>query len=144
MKRSETAVSSQELEPNELAALLARKANEDAVALREFEANKEIADSILGFHAQQAIEKWLKAILAGNAIDFEYTHDLRHLIDLVEKAAVEFPFRIPTVVLLTEYAVPLRYDELLDAEPLDREATVTLVNEVGVWAEQTLAKVSGG
>jgi transposase InsO family protein len=56
--------SSQELEPDELAALLARKATEDAVALREFAANTEIADSVLGFHAQQAIEKWLKAVLA--------------------------------------------------------------------------------
>lgn len=48
--------SSQELEPDELAALLARKAIEDAVALREFAANIEIADTVLGFHAQQAIE----------------------------------------------------------------------------------------
>lgn len=50
-------MSSPELEPGQLAAILARKATEDAVALREFEGNPEIADSILGFHAQQAIEK---------------------------------------------------------------------------------------
>jgi HEPN domain-containing protein len=67
--------SSQELEPDELATLLARKATEDAVALREFAASIEIADTVLGFHAQQAIEKWLKAVLARQAVDFEYTHD---------------------------------------------------------------------
>jgi hypothetical protein len=44
-----------------LAALLARKAEEDATAVRELAANDEIADGIIGFHAQQAIEKWLKA-----------------------------------------------------------------------------------
>jgi HEPN domain-containing protein len=101
--------SSQELEPDELASLLARKATEDAVALREFAANAEIADTVLGFHAQQAIEKWLKAVLARHAVNFEYTHDLRHLIGLIEDARIDFPFDTPTVVRLTEYAVPLRH-----------------------------------
>jgi hypothetical protein len=32
----------------------------------------------------------------------------------------------------------MRYDEVLDTEPLNREATVALVNEVGEWAEAKL------
>jgi hypothetical protein len=36
-------------------------------------------------------------------------------------------------------AAILRYDEILDAEPLDREATVALVDEVGGWAEIQLS-----
>jgi len=132
------AVSSPELEPGQLAAILARKASEDAVALRQLEGNSEIADSILGFHAQQAIEKWLKAVLASHGIEFEYTHDLRHLIGLVEGSGLAFPFDIPTVVMFTEFAVPLRYEELLDAEPLDRHAAVSLVNDVNAWARTTL------
>lgn len=36
---------------------------------------------------------------------------------------------------LSIYAVPLRYADLLDAEPLDREATITLIDEVGKWAD---------
>ncbi len=134
--------SSQELEPGELAALLARKAAEDAVALREFAANTEIADTVLGFHAQQAIEKWLKAVLARHAVNFEYTHDLRHLIALIEGAGIDFPFDTPAVVRLTEYAVPLRYDELLDAVPLDREVAVKLVNEVDGWTNNALDSFS--
>lgn len=133
-----TAVSSPEFEPRELAAILARKAREDAVALREFEGNAEIADSILGFHAQQAIEKWLKAVLADRGIEFEYTHDLRHLIGLIEGAGLNFPFDIPTVVMFTEFAVPLRYEDLLDAEPLDRCAAVALVNDVDAWSRTLL------
>jgi hypothetical protein len=35
---------------------------------------------------------------------------------------------------LTQYSVPLRYEDLLDAEPLDRDATLALVAEVGRWA----------
>lgn len=39
---------------------------------------------------------------------------------------------------LSIYAVPLRYADFLDAEPLDRDATVALVDEVGKWAESHL------
>jgi HEPN domain-containing protein len=131
-------VSSPELDPGQLAAILARKANEDAIALREFEGNPEIADSILGFHAQQAIEKWLKAVLAGNSVAYEYTHDLRRLIELLETTGITFPLDTREVVVFTEFAVPLRYEDLLDAEPLDRSAAVALVNEVGAWANNVL------
>jgi HEPN domain-containing protein len=131
-------VSSPELEPQQLAALLAQKATDDAVAVREIESNPEIADSILGFHAQQAVEKWLKAVLVANSVAFEYTHDLRHLIGLVEDAGLTFPLDIPQVVMFTEFAVPLRYEDLLDAEPLDRRAAVALVREVEAWGRRTL------
>ena len=122
-------MSSPELEPGQLAAILARKATEDAVALGEFGGNPNIADSILGFHAQQAIEKWLKAVLADKGVDFEYTHDLRRLVELVEELGITFPFVTGEIVMYTEFAVPLRYEDLLDAEPLDRGAAVALINE---------------
>ena len=67
-------------------------------------------------------------------MDFEYTHDLRHLIALAGIGEDEAPFALREAVDLTEYAVPLRYEDLLDAEPLDRDATVNLVEEVGKWA----------
>ncbi len=132
------AVSSPELEPSQLAAILARKATEDAVALREFEGNPEIADSILGFHAQQAIEKWLKAVLAEKGVDFEYTHDLRRLIELIEGTDITFPLDTPKVVMFTEFAAPLRYEDLLDEEPLNRRAAVIVVSEVATWARGIL------
>ncbi|HET7588837.1 MAG TPA: HEPN domain-containing protein [Solirubrobacterales bacterium] len=136
-------MSSPDLEPGRLAAILARKATEDAVALSEFEGNSNIADSILGFHAQQAIEKWLKAVLADKGIDFEYTHDLRRLIELVEERGINFPFITGEIVMYTEFAVPLRYEDLLDAEPLDRGAAVTLISKVEAWARGLLDKQDG-
>ena len=68
----------------------------------------------------------------------EYTHDLRHLIGEVVTAVGEFPFNLPEVVALTEHAVPLRYDEILDTEPLDRQAVARLVDEVAKWADTQL------
>lgn len=72
-------------------------------------------------------------------MDFEYTHDLRHLIALAGIDENEAPFDVRGAVDLTEYAVPLRYEDLLDAESLDRDATVNLVEEVGNWAEAHLS-----
>src|SRR5262245_33849187 len=58
-----------------------------------------------------------------SGVEFEYTHDLHRLIAEVMTAVGEFPFDVAEVVALTEHAVPLRYDEILDTEPLDRDAT---------------------
>lgn len=122
-----------ERDPKAEAVVLARKAEGDAKAMRLLAPNPEISDEIVGFHAQQAVEKWLKAVLGSRGIDFEYTHDLHRLIAEI-KTVGEFPLDIPEVVALTEHAVPLRYDEILDTEPLNRDATVALVDEVGKWA----------
>jgi HEPN domain-containing protein len=121
-------------DPREEAAILAGKAKADALAMRELAGNPQISDDIVGFHAQQAVEKWLKAVIGASGARFEYTHDLRHLVELAKAAAGEFPFEIGEVIALTEYAVPLRYDELLDSEPLERERTVKLVDDVEEWA----------
>jgi HEPN domain-containing protein len=90
--------------------------------VEEFAANSNIGDGIVGFHAQQAIEKWIKAVLAAHSVRYEYGHDLRYFIELVEDAGLAFPFTTPAVVALSEYAVPLRYEDLLDEEPLVRRA----------------------
>ncbi len=123
-----------ERDPRAEAAILARKAEGDAKAMRTLASHPEIDDEAIGFHAQQTVEKWLKAVLGSGGVEFEYTHDLRRLIAEVDALVGEFPFDTAEVVALTEHAVPLRYDEILDAEPLDRDATVALAEEVGRWA----------
>lgn len=127
-----------ERDPKAEAAVLARQAKDDAKAMQLLAPNPEISDEIIGFHAQQAVEKWLKSVLGSWGVEFEYTHDLHRLIAEVTAAVGEFPFDTPEVVALTEHAVPLRYDEILDTEPLNREATVALVDEVSRWAEAQL------
>jgi hypothetical protein len=42
------------------------------------------------------------------------------------------------LIELTQYSVPLRYEDLLDFEPLDRVATIAMVDEVGRWADAAL------
>jgi HEPN domain-containing protein len=71
-------------EQADLSTLLARKAQEDATAVREFGDNQEIADGIIGFHAQQAVEKWLKAVMARRGIPQARIHDIGRLLQLLE------------------------------------------------------------
>jgi HEPN domain-containing protein len=131
-------VSSPQREPSDLAALYSRKAKNDATAAREFAGNPEISDEIIGFHAQQAVEKWLKAVMAKLGLPQQRTHDIDQLGRLLEEQGVELPVPRSRLAELTDFAVPLRYEDLLDAEPLDRQATMELVGEVGKWATDRL------
>jgi HEPN domain-containing protein len=126
-------VSSPKPDLSETARILLIKAGEDATAVREFAGNPEIADSILGFHAQQAVEKWLKAVTAASGVQHSAIHDIDRLIEIVEGAGIAVPLDRDRLAVLTQYAVPLRYDELLDAESLEREVLVALVDEVAAW-----------
>jgi len=49
---------------HDLAEQLLRKAADDAQGARAMLPLESVADTIVGFHAQQAVEKALKAILA--------------------------------------------------------------------------------
>lgn len=132
-------MSSPEPDPRETSRILLKKAEEDATAVREFAGNPEIADSIIGFHAQQAVEKWLKAVTAASGIRHSTIHDIDRLIEIVEATGVEVALDRDSLAVLTQYAVPMRYDELLDAESLGRETLIVLVDEVAAWAEATLS-----
>ena len=73
------------------AAVLLRKAKADAIAVRELAGNPEITDEIVGFHAQQAIEKWLKALMAQRSMDETRIHDIGRLLQLLQNDGVELP-----------------------------------------------------
>lgn len=126
-------------ETGDLARVLARKADDDSRAMRLLAPNPEISDEIVGFHAQQAVEKWLKAVMALHGLEEARIHDLGRLLEILGEAGVDLPPSADHLDDLSIYAVPLRYADLLDAEPLDRGATVTLVDEVGGWAASQLS-----
>ena len=78
-----------ERELGETSRILLRKAEEDATAVREFATNREIADSIIGFHAQQAVEKGLKAVMAVRGARHESTHDIDRLLERLEATGAD-------------------------------------------------------
>ena len=66
-------------------------------------------------------------------------HDIDRLTELLDGDGAELPTSRDQLNELTIYAVPLRYDELLDGEPLNRATTLALVDEVGRWANAQLS-----
>jgi len=62
----------------------------------------------LCFHAQQAVEKSLKAVLLKMRIEFPFTHNLQALFDLMP-SELHVPPQILEAVVLNPYAVAIRY-----------------------------------
>jgi HEPN domain-containing protein len=60
------------------------------------------------FHAQQCVEKYLKAFLVVLEIEFPRTHDIEILVSLIPKG-IRFPLTIEEQRRLTEYATVMRY-----------------------------------
>ncbi len=56
---------------SDLAERLLRKAGQDRHAAQVLALAPDTADEAIGFHAQQAVEKLMKAVLAGLAIPFK-------------------------------------------------------------------------
>ena len=89
----------------------------------------------LCFHAQQAAEKALKAVLISKGIPPPKTHNLRTLLDLLPQEVIS-SHEIEDAASLSDYAVTSRYPG--DFEPVDEEEyqeTIKLAEEVVLWAE---------
>jgi len=61
------------------------------------------------FHAQQAAEKYLKALLTWHQIEFPKTHAIEQLLDLVKEADAETASSLKDATMLTPYGVDIRY-----------------------------------
>ena len=93
----------------------------------------------LCFHAQQAAEKAIKALLIRNGIQFPYVHDLAALLTRLERATGDLPDSIRQAERLTQFAVEARYPGT--APPVGEEKyqeAVKLADEVVRWAEKQL------
>jgi len=96
--------------PRDHAQALLKKAANDLVAASATLSTGQALDTVC-FHAQQAVEKSLKAILALHGIEYPWWHDLGELLELVRPLASELiPFE-DQMFRMTPYAVEARYDE---------------------------------
>jgi hypothetical protein len=75
-------------------------------------------DAIFGFHAQQAAEKLMKALLAHLGIQFELTHNLTRLAKSIAKVDQPLPDLGLPLRKLTRFGVVYRYEfQPLTANP---------------------------
>lgn len=94
----------------DLAEQLLRRAADDEAAVQAMLPLEPVTDAIVGFHAQQAVEKSLKAVLATRNVDFPFIDDIDGLAGLCEEGGASLPKELDGVNRLTPYAACIRYD----------------------------------
>ena len=86
------------------------RAREDIAVLEKLaQSGIEFYTSTICFHAQQAVEKYLKSFLIFHDIDFPRTHDVDFLLNecqKIDKDNFQFDFKS-----LTEFGVSVRYPD---------------------------------
>jgi HEPN domain-containing protein len=118
--------------------ILLTKARNDARALRKVVGDKEIADEIVGFHAQQTVEKALKAVLEHRGIDYPYTHDVARLFALLDQSGGA-PEDRDDAIALSPWAAEFRYGDVITGS-LDRERALAVADTILAWAEDAIAQ----
>ena len=78
---------------------------------------------VIAFHAQQAVEKYLKAFLVRHQFDFPKTHDIGRLLDRIAMVDPIAAAGLSGSDILTPYGVEVRYPsdapELLPGEDVE-------------------------
>lgn len=103
--------------------------------------NPDIRPEQICFHAQQAAEKAIKAVLLSCEIGFPFTHDIEELLEVAESNGVELPDSIRNAGILTPYAVETRYPGyLLDLTDADIDEAMRTAEQTLQWARGLVAK----
>ena len=117
----------------DLATLMLGLAREDEFAARSLLPLDGVADSIVGFHCQQAVEKALKAALASREVKFPATHDLLGLTELCRRSGLDIPEDLRGIQALAPYGVQMRYGSASGGS-LDREQALRWAGVAVEWA----------
>jgi len=115
-----------------MADLVLEAARRDVDAYMALVQHEGIHDSILGFHAQQAIEKAIKAVLFKRGVMVPRTHNIGQLLIAIDDAAVSPPPHEEELDSLNPYAVAARYGAL-DSSNLDRAITASWLKDMLAW-----------
>ncbi len=122
--------------------LLLHKAAQDEYILDLLLPDSNAPTEAFGFHAQQAAEKLLKAVLVAVGAQYTRTHRIAELLDLIKAAGVELPEHFDGLNQLTPFAVEFRYDIVPTEEesPIDKEELHRMIRELRDWVEDAVNK----
>lgn len=117
-----------------LADMLLTSASQDALAFNKLADEVDAGDALVGFHAQQAVEKAIKAVLSHAGVVFRRTHDIAELLDLLADSSLAVPPHNERLDELNPYAVEMRYG-LVEPGALDRQVIKIVIQDVLDWAQ---------
>ena len=122
---------------NPLTAEWIEKASADlATAGREMRARKDPNYDAVCFHAQQCVEKLLKAALTETGRDFSRTHDLNYLLDLIVPMQQLWEAFRSSFQELVAYAVEYRYP----GESATKEMAQTALKAANTFSKEFTVK----
>jgi HEPN domain-containing protein len=105
------------------------KAEHDLVAARQILLLETAPTDTVCYHAQQTVEKILKALLIQKEIEFSKTHNLLILLELLQEPDLE-NYRA-VCELLTSYAIESRYPgDYVEPEREEAEEAVRIATEI--------------
>ncbi|MFH1707049.1 MAG: HEPN domain-containing protein [Planctomycetota bacterium] len=103
------------------------KACADMDLARHLLAENAAFPNAIGFHSQQAVEKYLKAFLTWHQVPFPKTHDLDELLDIIAGINKSLAASLRNAIILTPYGVEVRYPGgASDITPKDAAEAVKL------------------
>ena len=118
---------------------LLAKGRKDLRALENMMDVEAFSDEIFGFHAQQSVEKALKAWISSIGIKYPKVHDLEELLALLVENQQNVPEHFHLLIDLTNFAVEFRYEPLEELEgELNRVEVIKQVTEVVEHVEKLL------
>jgi HEPN domain-containing protein len=95
------------------------------------------------FHAQQAVEKALKAVLIALQVEPQRTHAIAVLVRTLGKMGFDLPAELEPIELLTMYAVEFRYPgEVTEPDEQETSEAVSLAQATVSWAQRNVTKVA--
>lgn len=126
--------------PLEHARALLARAEDDLYVVRRLKSDAGAPGWVLGFHAQQAVEKALKAVLSGAGIAYPRTHNLVMLVELLRRAGIALPPDADAYGRLIPFGVVLRYEDAFadEAPPACSDEFEAIAARTLTWAQARL------
>jgi len=129
--------------PLDAAQGLLQKAENDLFAADTVIATARALDTVC-FHAQQAVEKSLKALLALRDVRYPLTHDVEWLLALTQAHFPDMGRYADALEAFHQHAVPVRYDQTIQPEMAEAQELLHLAHMVFSSAAEKIAADGGG
>ena len=91
---------------------LLRAADRDWTSFQILREHPKAPTTSIGFHAQQYVEKAMKAVLVSNGVIFRRTHNLEELAALLACEGIDLPLPKAQLNRLAPFAVAGRYEDI--------------------------------
>jgi HEPN domain-containing protein len=89
----------------------------------------------IAFHCQQAVEKYIKAVLVHREVEFERSHDLIYLLELLPGDIKVNMEQYKKAVSLNGYSVQIRYpDKVIHLSKAELEEAISIAQEFRAFA----------